>query len=323
MLLRLGEQLPGAIRVIEDSLERGIWEEQEQRSRIPRDPYRFALPGVLPKLTANEEGDRLTIPVEGTSGAWIAKFGTPAFRHLVENECVMLRWASLCGLDVPNHRIIQGRDIEGLPEHFDPEQRALLVRRFDRRVDQEGMTRIHQEDFAQIFHVAPEDKYTESHDQRWMSHETIGHLILELCGSKDFEEYLRRLVFMVLSGNSDAHLKNWALWYPDRLRARLAPVYDFVATIVYGGEGGPALCWREPETPSLAPEKPLVETTLDDLLLLCPSADTCTAFDTAQALGIIEEFETKAREQWKEVQGELPAWQKNKLAAHLDQVRLG
>ena len=43
----------------------------------------------------------------------------------------------------------------------------------------------------------------------------------------------RRLVFNVLMGNGDAHIKNWALIYDNPLRPRLAPAYDLVPTVAY------------------------------------------------------------------------------------------
>ncbi len=46
-------------------------------------------------------------------------------------------------------------------------------------------------------------------------------------------EFVRRLVFNALIGNSDMHVKNWSLIYPDQLRPRLSPAYDFVATTAY------------------------------------------------------------------------------------------
>jgi len=46
-------------------------------------------------------------------------------------------------------------------------------------------------------------------------------------------EYTRRLVFAVLIGNADAHLKNWSLMYPDGRTPKLAPAYDLVGTIPY------------------------------------------------------------------------------------------
>jgi serine/threonine-protein kinase HipA len=43
----------------------------------------------------------------------------------------------------------------------------------------------------------------------------------------------RRLVFSVLIGNADMHLKNWSLLYPNRRKPVLSPAYDFVATLPY------------------------------------------------------------------------------------------
>lgn len=44
---------------------------------------------------------------------------------------------------------------------------------------------------------------------------------------------IRRLAFLVLIGNGDAHLKNWSLIYPDGISARRSPAYDRVATVTY------------------------------------------------------------------------------------------
>jgi serine/threonine-protein kinase HipA len=43
----------------------------------------------------------------------------------------------------------------------------------------------------------------------------------------------RRMVFNVLMGNGDAHIKNWSLIYRDPTRPRLAPAYDLVPTVAY------------------------------------------------------------------------------------------
>ena len=37
----------------------------------------------------------------------------------------------------------------------------------------------------------------------------------------------------VLVGNGDAHLKNWAICYPDGQRAVLSPTFDIVPTVLY------------------------------------------------------------------------------------------
>ncbi|HVH45487.1 MAG TPA: HipA N-terminal domain-containing protein [Labilithrix sp.] len=68
MLLRLGGDLPGAIRVVSDELDESPLDEQERKARPPHDPFRFALTGVQPKLSLYEAADKLTVPVEGEQG---------------------------------------------------------------------------------------------------------------------------------------------------------------------------------------------------------------------------------------------------------------
>lgn len=87
--------------------------------------------------------------------------------------------------------------------------------------------RIHQEDFAQILGIHPGAKY-DAHD-----YETIGRLVVALAPHDDVVEYIRRLVFVVLSGNGDAHHENWSLVYGDGVSPRLSPAYDLVCTLPY------------------------------------------------------------------------------------------
>lgn len=312
MLLRLGGNLPGAVRVVSDTLDMGPLEDSERQGRDARDPFRFALTGVQPKLTLSGDEARLTVPLEGDGGYWVAKLGSPAFQGLVRNEHAMLNWARECGLDVPEHRVIQAAEIDNLPEDFDPNQDVLVVRRFDRR---EGTARVHQEDFAQVFDVAPEDRYAyESPDLGWVHYGSIGAVVHALCGEDDHREYMRRLVFMVLSGNADAHVKNWALVYPDGLRARLAPVYDFVSTVVYTSlHGHSALRWCEPPEPTPAPPQSLADVTIDDLLL---AASYSTA-DTSALMNDLSEFTQKVRATWPKVAADATEMVRGRVAAHL------
>ena len=62
-------------------------------------------------------------------------------------------------------------------------------------------------------------------------------------GDDAVDEFIRRLVFCVLIGNGDAHLKNWALIYPDRCAPALAPAYDLVCTLAYLDDNRMALRW--------------------------------------------------------------------------------
>lgn len=98
--------------------------------------------------------------------------------------------------------MIRASEIDNLPEDFERDQDVLIVRRFDRGEDG---ARIHQEDFAQVFDIAPEERYAAlSVDLGWVHYGSIGAVVHALCGEDDYREYMRRLVFMVLSGNADA-----------------------------------------------------------------------------------------------------------------------
>jgi serine/threonine-protein kinase HipA len=113
----------------------------------------------------------------------------------------------------------------GLPKRIQAAgERAYAIKRFDRAPNGE---QIRIEDFAQVFEVYPDRKYERA------SYRNIAEVLWAETGETDIVEFLRRLVFNVLIGNANMHLKNWSLIYLDRRRAALAPAYDFVSTVAY------------------------------------------------------------------------------------------
>ena len=102
--------------------------------------------------------------------------------------------------------------------------RRLPYERFDRAA---GHRRIHMEDFAQVFGLFPDDRY------RHRSYANIAAVLWAESGDVSTYEFVRRLVFSVVIGNGDMHLKNWSLLYPDGRTPVLSPAYDFVATLPY------------------------------------------------------------------------------------------
>jgi serine/threonine-protein kinase HipA len=137
----------------------------------------------------------------------------------------MLELARRVGMEVPKNELIAIDKIKGLPEESGTVGKvALAVERFDRRVDG---TRVHMEDFAQVFGLYPNDKYEHR------SYANIASVLWAETGQEATFEFVRRVVFSVLIGNADMHLKNWSLLYPDRRKPVLSPAYDFVSTIPY------------------------------------------------------------------------------------------
>jgi serine/threonine-protein kinase HipA len=127
-------------------------------------------------------------------------------------------------LTPPATRFVNIHDIHNLPsglENLKGEQ-ADAVERFDRLSDG---TLVHTEDFAQIFGVYPDDKYSRA------SMRNLAGVIAAESNEADIAGFIRRLTFSMLIGNADMHLKNWSMIYPDRYHAALAPAYDIVSTI--------------------------------------------------------------------------------------------
>ena len=233
-LVAVGRDLPGAVEVVPGDLIPNVFEETDPSDEIgttkngtqDESLMRFSLAGVQMKFSVLAGNDnKVTIPVHGNLGEWILKLDSRRFPRLSENEYATLQWARSAGFTVPDCKLL---DVASLPDRlraFAPEgSSSLLIRRYDRS----NGKRIHQEDFAQAFERAPRLKYADDID-----YEQCAFLVEAIAGANAYNEFIRRLVFMVATGNVDAHLKNWSFLYEDSINARLAPLYDQVTTVAW------------------------------------------------------------------------------------------
>jgi serine/threonine-protein kinase HipA len=137
---------------------------------------------------------------------------------LNENSTLQLGREVLGDAEVTRAHIGQLRGFDGV---------SLLVERFDRNAGR----RLRLEDFAQVLNKPRgrdfSGKYQSSYEeaaQAITSHSARPKV--------DLLRYFRLVVFNLVVGNADAHLKNFSLLeQPDGLR--LSPAYDLVNTIVY------------------------------------------------------------------------------------------
>lgn len=231
LLARLGEDLPGAvfIRPLGPSAAmpaqgKTFDEPSPDGPSIDAAELRFSLAGTQLKFSAVQDAEaRFTLPFHGQDGRWIIKFGAARYADLPRNEFCTMRWAQKAGLDVPQHALISARTIQGLdPRFLSLGEEVFCIKRYDRREDG---SRVHQEDFAQVRGIPPEPD--ELKYGSW-SYDGMARFIADLCGPDALKEFIQRVVFLVLSGNTDGHLKNWSLIYPDRRTAALGPAYDLV-----------------------------------------------------------------------------------------------
>lgn len=230
LLAGLGEDLPGALTVEPvGELAANADARHVERAIESEKVLRFSLAGVQLKFSAIAESrGGFTIPASGVGGSWIVKLSSHGFSQVPETEFSMLTLARRIGIDVPEFELVPGNSIAGLPEEFVDDEGALslAIKRFDRSAS----GRIHMEDFAQVYGVYPDKKY----EQAGYGH--VARVIWWECGSESYKEFVRRLVFSVVFGNGDMHLKNWSLLYQDPRKPTLSPAYDFVPTVAYMGE---------------------------------------------------------------------------------------
>ena len=173
-------------------------------------------------------------PLGDAPSTHIVKQSHVRLEALVTNEQLALMTAGKCGLTVPESFIInldRARDEDVLlaTEWFD-----RVFSDMGRKIgEMRAPLRLHQEDFAQALEIAAADKY-----------ETSGDHYLKKCFDllrrrsvnpiEDQERLWKILVFDLLIGNTDNHIKNLSLLYGRNLQSvRLAPAYDIVSTCVY------------------------------------------------------------------------------------------
>jgi serine/threonine-protein kinase HipA len=177
---------------------------------------RASLSGVQPKLAVIQDGGIFRPARIDELSTHIAKFPSLGHPDLIENEYLTtLAFKALLPDDEIVHLGIE--EVEGLDEP------ALLIKRFDR--GSEG--RLHFEEFNQLLGRKSRTKYDGAHKD-------MASFILETKGCLPTQAYLlyRRILAGLLLGNTDMHLKNFAMFH-DRGGLRLTPSYDQVAASLY------------------------------------------------------------------------------------------
>jgi serine/threonine-protein kinase HipA len=122
---------------------------------------------------------------------------------------------------LPNDQIVTPvvASLDGIAE------RALLVERFDRL---RSGTKRHFEEFNQLLGKrSGDDKYQASYDDM-----AVFILNTPGCTAVDAWRLYQRIIVCFLTGNTDAHLKNFAMFHTQS-GLRLTPAYDLVAAALY------------------------------------------------------------------------------------------
>ena len=177
-----------------------------------------AIPGVQDKVS----GKMLTLPLRSSEDFYLLKISPPEYPQVVENESFFLKAASRihASPQVVSHRLVH--DATGRP--------GLLIRRFDRYVDEHGAAhRLAVEDACQLNNRYPADKYN-------LTAEQSAHAILRQVFSPRLAapEIFRQFVYAWLTGNGDLHAKNLSIVENRKGQYELSPIYDIPSTAPYG-----------------------------------------------------------------------------------------
>ncbi|MEZ4451627.1 MAG: type II toxin-antitoxin system HipA family toxin [Nannocystaceae bacterium] len=303
LLQVLAADLPGAV-----VLRPGDSPARRRRSEAARPattgPLRFALAGAQWKLSLRSSERGLVAPVAGETGHWIAKFHDPTYPELPRVEWATMEWARRSGITVPPCRLGRSAEIVELPAEIPTGDGSLyLVERFDRTAT-EG--RVHMEDFGQVLDRPP------GHAQYIGGYELIAAVLAAIAPVEDLEEFCRRVVFTVLCGNTDAHLKNWSVLYRDRRRPRLSPAYDLVASVLYVPRVDDELAL------DLAGSKRFEAVTIDSFRRLAAVCDR----DFSVVARWVREASARVREAWSAASRELAftSAERARLDQHMSRV---
>ncbi len=181
---------------------------------------RMSLAGAQSKVPVILVNNEIGLPLNGQPSTHILKPCISEYPESTENEAFVMRLAKSIGLDVAD---VEPKSVNG--------HKFLLVKRYDRIVDNSNVKRLHQEDFCQAMGIAPEHKYDKRKKPDLLKCFTL--LRNEsIAPATDTEKFLQAIIFNVIVGNADAHGKNFSLLY-NKNGPFLAPLYDLLSTTIY------------------------------------------------------------------------------------------
>lgn len=212
------EPEPGDVRVLPEVMLSRRIKEMPQTPLAEQAAKKMSLAGAQHKVAVIYRDGQLLEPTGNEPSTHILKPDHPDedWAHSVINEWFVMTLAARVGLPVPKvHRL------------YVPEP-VYLIERFDRALTPTGWTRIHCIDTCQLDGLSREFKYSAGSIERIAS-------LADRCQPSLLarQNLFHWLIFNVLVGNEDAHLKNLSVLLPGK-KMELAPFYDLLCTAVYG-----------------------------------------------------------------------------------------
>lgn len=183
---------------------------------------KISLAGAQAKFALKRSGDGWAVPYGDEATTHIFKPGIARLRDLDIVEHLTQSTARRIGLDAAESTIMTFEN-----------QNVIVITRYDRAMDGDRVTRIHQEDFCQAAGISSRMKYQSDGGP---GIEDLARIIRELIpgrrGIAGVEAFLRANAYNWMIAGTDAHAKNYALLHAER-GTRLAPIYDVASVLPY------------------------------------------------------------------------------------------
>jgi serine/threonine-protein kinase HipA len=190
---------------------------QQRREAIQR-AGKMSIQGVQPKLSAVLNVEQSTFEIVEAGGRYIIKPQMSEYPEVPENEDLTMKLAEAAALDVPFHGLIHSKD----------GALSYVIRRFD-RTGRSG--KVPLEDFAQLLGQDRDTKYGSTMEQ-------VASVLDRFCTFPAIEKLklFRLSLFNYLTGNEDAHLKNFSLIRRNE-KVEMSPVYDLLNSTIIVNSG--------------------------------------------------------------------------------------
>jgi serine/threonine-protein kinase HipA len=183
----------------------------------------FSLAGAQAKTALLNLNGRWGVPSGATATSHIFKPAVAGFDDHDLNEHLCLDAARRAGLVAARTNIAR----------FDSES-AIVVERYDRRLLDGRLVRVHQEDVCQALGIRPERKYQNEGGPGPRDVIRLLRSVMPPPAADDAVlRFLDALAWNWLIAGTDAHAKNYSLLLAGR-QVRLAPLYDIASALPYG-----------------------------------------------------------------------------------------
>lgn len=183
----------------------------------------FSLAGAQAKTALFHDDGRWGVPSGAAATSHILKPAVAGLDDHDLNEHLCMDAARRAGLLVARTRIA----------HFGDES-AIVVERYDRRLVDGQLIRVHQEDICQALGMPPSAKYER---EGGPSVKDVARLLRQVMPPRVADETIWRftdaLIWNWLIAGTDAHAKNYSLLLAGS-DVRLAPLYDVASALPYG-----------------------------------------------------------------------------------------